>query len=129
MKAKILNSLLVVFSLIGYLEWAPNNQMFLFESEAEIIRLLFTSPSDIVHPLILLPLSGQILLVITLFQKQPSKWLTVAGMLGLSILLLFIFFIGVMEMNWKITLSVVPFILTMILTIVHLRRIKRVKET
>ena len=79
MKAKILNALLVVTSLFGYLEWGQTNNMFLFEAEAEILTKLIRDPQSIIHPFTLRPLFGQILLLTTLFQKTPGKWLTFCG--------------------------------------------------
>ena len=73
MHAKILNTLLVLSSLIGYLEWSGNNHLFIVEAEREIILKLFTDPNSIIHPLIILPIGGQILLLLTLFQKNLIK--------------------------------------------------------
>src|SRR5690606_5654588 len=56
MKLKILNLLLLLSSLFGYLEWVGNNQSFLAEAEYEILKKLFTDPKSIIHPYILLPL-------------------------------------------------------------------------
>lgn len=74
MKPKILNALLIVTSLLGYLEWSGDSYTFLFQAEAEILHKLFTNPSSVVHPFILLPLIGQILLLITLFQNHQVKF-------------------------------------------------------
>ena len=41
MKSKILNFLLIIFSLFGYLEWSGNQHIFLFEAEIEIFSKLF----------------------------------------------------------------------------------------
>jgi hypothetical protein len=56
MKLKILNLLLLLSSLFGYLEWVGSNQSFLAEAEYEILKKLFTDPKSIIHPYILLPL-------------------------------------------------------------------------
>jgi hypothetical protein len=76
MKGKILNLLVILTSLIGFLQWGKGNSMFLFQAEAEVLSKLFVSPMDVIHPLIILPLLGQILLFFTLFQKEPNKFLT-----------------------------------------------------
>ncbi len=125
MKSKILNSLLIFTSLLGYLEWSGDSHTFLFQAEAEIIYKLITAPASVIHPFILLPLLGHILLVITLFQKSPSKILTYISMSGLGLLLGFMFFIGIISMNIKITLSTIPFIIVVVLTILHLRKSKK----
>ena len=76
-------------------------------------------PLSIAHPMVLLPLLGQVLLLITLFQKRPSKTLTYLGMACLGILLGLMFFIGLIEMHIKILGSTLPFLLTCFLIIRH----------
>jgi len=73
MKIKFLNGLLILTSLVGYLEWAGNNHLFLFQAEADIIKKLITDPKSVMHPFILLPIIGQVLLLITLFKKHLLK--------------------------------------------------------
>jgi hypothetical protein len=121
MKSKILNILLIITSLLGYLEWSGNSHSFLFQAEGEIISKLFTDPISVLHPFTLLPMIGQVILIITLFQKKPSKLLTYIGIGGLGILLAFMFVIGIMSLNFKIILSTVPFIVVAVLAIRHNR--------
>lgn len=117
MKSKILNGLLILTSLGGYLEWGAGNSSFLFQAEYEVLRKLFTDPLSAVHPFTLIPLLGQVLLLATIFQKKPSRWLTITGIVCLSLLLLLMFLIGIISFNFKILLSTVPFIITAILAI------------
>lgn len=113
---KLLNILLILTSLIGYLEWGKDHQMFLFRMEYEIF---FHTPDKdaMVHPAVLIPLLGQLILLFTVFQKTPSKALTFIGLISLSVLLLFLFFIGATSGNMKILLSTIPFIVTGILVV------------
>ena len=127
MKSKILNSLLIITSLLGYLEWGKTNSMFLFQGEYEILEKLFKTPDSVAHPFVLLPLLGQILIFITLFQKTPSQFLTYAGILCLGLLLGFMFIIGVMSFNFKILFSTLPFLIVVFLTIKHFRT-EKLKE-
>ncbi|MBS1635156.1 MAG: hypothetical protein JST26_04475 [Bacteroidetes bacterium] len=129
MKSKILNLLIILTSLIGYLEWSGNSHTFLFEAEAEIFSRLFTDPVSVLHPFTILPLISQVLLFITLFQKTPGKTLTYIGIAGLALLLVFMCIIGIMSMNFKIILSTVPFIVVAVLTIRHYRKMKPVSKT
>lgn len=122
MKRKILNLLLIVTSLIGYLEWGTDRKMFLFQGEWEVLARLLQDPVGVAHPFTLMPLFGQILLLITLFQKQPGRILTFVGLACLSLLLLFMFLIGVLSVNFKILLSTIPFIITGVLVIIESRR-------
>ena len=75
MKLKHLNILLIITSLLGYLEWGDNKSSFLFQAEMEVFSKLFTEPMSVLHPLTILPILGQILLLVTLFLKRPSKFI------------------------------------------------------
>jgi hypothetical protein len=127
MKAKILTALLIISSLFGHLEWGQNNQMFLFQAEAEIVTKIFTDPLSVLHPFTVLPLVGQLLLLVTLFQKKQSKLLVYMGITGIGILLALMFFIGIIDLNFSILLSTTPFLVVAFLTIRQLRK-KKVSE-
>lgn len=128
MKVKILNLLIIVASLFGYLEWGSNNNSsFLYEGEFEVLHKLFTDPGAAIHPLTLIPLLGQVLLLITLFQSRPSKYLTYAGIACLGCLLCLMTFIGIIDMDFKILLSTLPFLICAVLVIREFRKQK--KET
>ncbi len=122
MKSKILNFFLIITSLFGYLEWGGNKHLFLFEVELEIFSKLCTSPISVVHPLTILPIMGQMILFFTLWQKNPSKVLTYIGIGCLGILLILMFIIGLISLNYKITLSTIPFIILSVITIFHHRK-------
>ena len=124
MKSKILNFLLIIFSLIGYLEWSGNQHIFLFEAEIEIFSKLFTSPISVLHPFIVLPIAAQFILLFTLFQKKPSKKLTYISIFCLGILLGFMLIIGIISLNYKIALSTIPFIVVSLVTMLHHRKFK-----
>lgn len=123
LKSKIINSLLIITSLLGYLEWGTDNRSFLFEAEYEILLKILKDPVSVFHPFTLLPMIGQLLLLVTLFQKKSNKLLTYIGMSGLAILLIFMFFIGILGLNFKIILSVIPFIAVMIIAVRHYRKL------
>ena len=99
--------------------------MFLFQGEAEVVGKLFHDPMAVIHPLTLLPLFGQLILLYTLFQKTPGKILTYIGLGCLSLLLLFITLVGALSLNYKIVLSTIPFILSGALTVINTRRNKK----
>ncbi len=117
MKSKILNLSLILTSLLGFLEWGTDKKQFLFQMEAEIVSKLFTDPVSVIHPLTILPLAGQILLFITLFQSKPNKVLTFTGIGGLGLLLGLVFIVGLIDLNFKILFSTVPFWVMVYLTI------------
>lgn len=119
MKSKTLNFLLIIFSLIGYLEWSGNQHIFLLEAEIEIFFKLFINPKSVIHPFIILPIIAQFLLLFTLFQKTPCKKLTYISVFGLGLLIYFLLFVGLISLNYKIVISTIPFVLLSILTILH----------
>jgi hypothetical protein len=116
-KNKVLNSLLILSSFIGYLEWVKDKKLFLFQLELEIISKVFSDPASVLHPLIILPFAGQLILLITLIQRKPNKVLILIGIAGLGILLGLMFVIGLMSLNFKILFSTFPFLMFAILTI------------
>jgi hypothetical protein len=119
---KIVNTLLLLTSLIGYLEWGKDNKTFLFQAEADVIRKLIADPASAFHPLVLLPLAGQLALLITIFQKLPSRMLTIFGIAGIGILFAVILLAGLMGMNLKVVVSTVPFLVTAFYWIWQFRR-------
>ncbi|MBS3913396.1 MAG: hypothetical protein KG003_02765 [Bacteroidetes bacterium] len=122
MSKRILNVILIITSLFGYLEWGHDSHTFLFEVEGDIFKKLFSKPASVLHPFVVLPLLGQILLLISLFQKQPGKWITFIGIAAIGMLMLMIFFIGISTMNIKMIASATPFTVCSILSIrLHLK--------
>lgn len=109
-KSKILNFCLVLTSLLGYLEWGTDSKAFLYQTEIEILSKLFSDPASLLHPFVLLPLAGQLLLIATLFQKEPGRLLTFIGIGCIGILLLLIFAISLMNLNLKMLVSTLPFL-------------------
>lgn len=124
MKTKILTICLIIFSLIGYLEWGGGNHQFLFQVEGEILAKAFSDFTSIIHPFVLLPFFGQILLIVTLFQKKPKKLLVYLAIGGIGILFLLMLFIGIISPNFIIILSTLPFLTTAVLTIINFRKAK-----
>lgn len=118
---KILNLCVVLTSLIGYLEWGTDNSAFLGQTEYELI-FGAKSLQNMIHPFVIVPLAGQLLLLITLFQKTPSRLLSYIGLASLSLLLVFIFIIGAMTPNFKMLASTIPFIISGILVLRYNRR-------
>lgn len=121
MKQKLLHLGLILASLLGYLQWGGGNTMFLFQAEGEVLVKLFTKPAEVFHPLTILPMLGQLMLLITVFQEKPSKILTWSGIVALSSLLALMLVIGFMDMNLRIILSVLPFFILVFFVVKGLR--------
>jgi len=112
-------------SMLGYLEWGQDNSMFLFQGEVEILRRRFSDPLSVAHPLVLLPMAGQLILLMTLIPGVPRRLPTYLGIACLGLLLGFICFIGVISLNAKIFGSTLPFLFTAVYAIRHYRRISK----
>lgn len=114
---RIINISILLTSLVGYLEWGTDNNTFLFEAEAEVLRKFLINPLDVIHPFVLLPFFGQVVLIFTLFQKTPGRILSLTGLAALSVLMLLLFFISIISFNWKILASTLPFIITSVFAV------------
>lgn len=128
MKRKAYNLGLLLTSLIGYLEWGGNNSAFLFQAESEILLKLFTEPGSVVHPFTLLPMAGQLILVVTLLLKEPTKVLTFVGIACIGLLLWFMFLIGLLTISVKVLLSSLPFLVLSYFTVRLYRKAAEGKE-
>jgi hypothetical protein len=122
MQKKILNLSLLLTSLIAYFEWGnTTSHAFLFEAERDILGKLVINPWAVLHPFIMIPLAGQLILLFTLFQKVPKKILTYCGIAGIGIIVFFLFVVGIINLNWKITLASLPFVVLTIVTAMQYR--------
>lgn len=127
MKLKLLITALLFTSLIGYLEWGKNNSIFLIEAEWEIIKKVYKHPQAIMHPMVLFPMLGQLLLIIALF--KPLKKIILLAISCIALLFVFMFIIAVVSINIKILLAVLPFLIFAIYTIYYLRKISLAHTT
>jgi hypothetical protein len=109
MTARLINIALLITSLLCYLEWGGGNSGFLFQLELELFKT-----DDIAHTfthvMVLAPLAGQFILLITVFQKTPGRRLTAIGIGLLSVLVLMISLVGILDLNYKIFGSTLPFL-------------------
>jgi hypothetical protein len=100
---------LVAFS-IGYMAWGGGNSAFVAEVEYEILFKKKNLLEAITHPLILAGLLGQFALLYSAFMKKPNKILQILGISLLGIVMLLILVAGLLSLNFKIIVSVIPFI-------------------
>jgi hypothetical protein len=114
---KLLHLGLLISFQFGYLTWGTSHELFIYEGEYDILQKIGTSPANLIHPLILIPLLGQILLLFTLFQTNPSRRLGLLGMSCLSLLILLLFFIGISLPNYKMIGYSLPFLFMAFLTV------------
>jgi len=115
---------LIITSLFVYLSWGNESAAFLFQMEYEIISKLFTNPLSALHPFTIIPLLGQILLLISLFQKTPNVVLLKIGIGCLFFLIVFVLIVGLLSRRIPIIVSTVPFITLAFFTLKTLRTVK-----
>jgi hypothetical protein len=106
---KILNALLILASFIGYLEWSGGNSGFLLQMELDIFKKASESLSSVAHPFVVLPLFGQLILLFTLFQKEPGKKITMVGAALLGLIMLMFLLIGILGANFKMIFAALPY--------------------
>ena len=102
-------ALLLLSTLVPYLEWGKTQSAFLFEIEWLVFKSIFVNPFSIVHPLILLPLFGQ-LLILDFGVFIPRFYPVLFGIVLVSALILFILFVGIFSINILVVLSCIPFV-------------------
>lgn len=120
---KVLLILLLISSLLGRMEWGGGQSMFLFQAEYDVFTKIFTSPREVLHPFILLPMAGQLLILFPVFQSIPSKVLVYTGIAGMTLLMGMLLFIALLELNWYMLVCVMPFFIVSIMVIRKFRKL------
>lgn len=108
---RIWNILLLISFLFGYLEWGNNQHLFIFQAITELYEKGKANPLSVLHPFILLPFIGMLLFLYTVFQKTPSRIISIIGAICMSTIMLMILLIAVLGPNFKMLGSVTPFFL------------------
>jgi len=119
---KLLNLLLLITSLFGYLQWGGGHHAFIWQAERDIFLRGVGHTDAMLHPFVLLPLCGQLLLLFTLVQRVPGRLPTLIGLGCLSIIMLFLLFIGIIARSPAIAFSALPFVITGVLVLRGMRR-------
>ena len=121
---RLLNLGLLIAFQFCYLEW-PNHSMFVFEAEYDIFSKTESLFNNLMHPIILLGLITQLLLLLGFVLKYFNKKINNIAVLLLSILVLFIFLIGILDWNYKIITSTTPFLILAGIYFTKLRKTKK----
>jgi hypothetical protein len=120
---RIINVCLFISFLFCYLEWGAGNSDFIFQMEYDVFAKSLQGTS-VLHPLIILPFLGQLILLFTIFQKIPNKKLTLISICLLGTLVLMILLVGMLALNLRIIGSTIPFIAVAIFWFLNQRRKK-----
>jgi hypothetical protein len=110
MQTRFLSLMILVSSICPYLSWGNTNQTFLFQAEWLVLNQFVYTPSAVIHPLIIVPLLSQLLILI-FGVISPKIALVYLGILGLYLLIAFILLAGFLSGNIWIVLSCAPFII------------------
>lgn len=120
---------LILTSLFGYTEWGKGYHAFVFQMEYFLLSPKGMNAENYQHPLVLIPLAGQLLLIAALlFQKLPN-WITTAGMIAIGIFLWLLLFIGVIDLNPRITAAALPYLICCGLWIYYLIRLRTAQKS
>ena len=111
MQIRFLSLMILVSSLCPYLSWGTSNHTFLFQAEWFVLNQFLSTPSAVMHPLIIVPLLSQTLILIFGI-ISPKTTLVYLGVLGLYLLIAFILLAGFLSGNIWIVLSCTPFIVS-----------------
>lgn len=122
----ILGVAVIISFSICYMEWGGGNKAFLAEAEYDLLFKQKDIVQSLLHPLILSGLTGQLMVLYNAFLLFNRWWPLVTGSIILSAVPAMILLSGVLSMNSKMILSVMPFV---IFNIINLRYNKKQLET
>jgi hypothetical protein len=128
-EVKMLRALLVLTSLLGYLEWPGGNAMFIAQLEWRFMIKLSTHPEELAHPFIVLPFLGQFLLIVSCFMKIPAFRLIWFGVTLLSLIMLMLMFIALMSRNRTMLVFTLPFFVLSFTLFRAIRKSKSIRKT
>ncbi|MDX2284551.1 MAG: hypothetical protein NW241_10325 [Bacteroidia bacterium] len=119
---RLIPALVLLTGPLAYLEWGGGQHGFLGQIEYGIFFGPDASLKNLLHPLILLPVCGQLLLACTLFLRHPSRALSLAGTALQAPLLLLVLAAGILSGNLRMILSCVPFWAAAVLQLLAYRK-------
>ncbi len=105
---RFLNFLVLITSLLGYIEWGVTQSSFMFQAEFDILRETGSNPQALFHPVILAPLLAQLILLVLMLTGRTAKWINLLGVSILVLFYLFLLLIGIMVPEVKTILSTLP---------------------
>lgn len=102
---------MIFFSfLICYLEWGKDSSSFVYQTEYSLLFERDKSTDTFTHPFILIPLIGQLIILISVFSESIKRKFVITGIAFQALLVLMLFFIGLLSVNFKILISTLPFL-------------------
>ncbi len=118
---------LFISFFLGYLEWGTDSAAFVYEGFIEVISNSKGLKSNFTHPLIVLPLIGEVIFILGAFNSRlKNKWL-IGALVLTGLLYVMILLAGVLSKNLKMILSAAPYILFAIGLVRAILREKKLK--
>ncbi len=118
---RLLNLGLLIAFQFCYLEW-PNHSMYVFEAEKEIFTKTENWISNFTHPIILLGLATQMILLFGALLPKINRKLNTLAVLLLGFLVLFFAIVGILSSNFKIIFSTLPFLVLAVIYFVKAKK-------
>jgi hypothetical protein len=98
------------------LAWAKHS-MFMFQIEYDVFSKAGKYPASVLHPFIVLPFIGQLLMLAAVFNKRfPIKYILLANLL-LGLMVLMVLLIGILAPDFTMIISTIPFLFFTVLLI------------
>lgn len=107
---RYLNFLLFLSFQICYLEWPPHNSIFVFQAIFELFSKTENLVDNFTHPIILLGLITQLLLLLGALNPKMNKKINAIGILLLSLLVLLLLLISILSLNLKMFIATLPYL-------------------
>lgn len=107
---RFLNFLLFLSFQICYLEWPPHNSIFVFQAIFKLFSKTENLVDNFTHPIILLGLLTQLLLLLGALNPKMNKKINAIGILLLGLLVLFFLLISILSLNLKMFLATLPYL-------------------
>lgn len=121
---RLLNFLLFLSFQICYLEWPPHNSIFVFQAIFEIFSKTENLVDNFTHPIILLGLLTQLLLLLGALNPIMNKKINAIGILLLSLLVLLFLLISILSLNLKMFLATLPYLSIMVYFFWNYKKLK-----
>lgn len=117
-----LNITVIIAFLCCYTEWGQNHSMFIFQMQFQELAKQQHIIQVITHPIIMSGLIGECLLFICAVYSTIPRWVNYIG-IGLLACIVSIFSLaGILDANWKIIVSTMPFWILSFLLIKQVRK-------
>lgn len=122
MRKRIILLLLLLAFQFCFLEWPPDNGMFMYQVQFDFFSKTKDLLSNLIHPVILTGFVAQLLLIIGwLFLDEKSK-ISALSVILLGILVFLFFIVGWFSLNYKVILSTLPYLSLLYYYFAHIRK-------